>query len=393
MSPRFLYELPRDVVAGLLAATPPAKPRGRPLPALKSADWQALAADANRHAVGILVHERLRNHGLDELVPEDVAASWRADSLHAQLQHQLQSRHALEISTIFDERGLEHAFLKGFAYRHAFYDPAWVRVGGDVDVLVRREDVESARAIIKSLGFTQAKFSLDHQRYWRASPLEIAEVEDRHYELAEFNKVVRLTNPPKWLLAAPFVQRSPFAFGTRGSAPVLHSSIDVHWTLHFVFARSQPLDDIHRTMTSEGMSIPVLSVEWNLLFSMFKLYVEVFDRPGFGFTHLSDLIGLLQLNEEIKWDWIYEAVSRHKLEAAAYYTFSAAEQLLDDQFVPAPIMDAWTGIAPPDENPREGPSLDFGNFLPFLVGFRSVQNFAGSSFRRTPKADKRTAGS
>jgi hypothetical protein len=343
-------------------------------------DWSSLAADADRHNVGVLVRQRLTESGQSQALPDAVAGRWLADAQHAALQHGLQRRDATAVSEALTRAGIRHAALKGFAYASRLYEPSWVRFGGDVDILVDRDNVDRVRRLMGDLGFTQAKFSADHQQYWSATPQEILAVESQHYELAEFNKEIRLQNAPEWLLSPTFTRRSPFGFGANGAQqPVFYSSIDVHWALHFVFANASPLDAVRE----DSGSVPILSHEWNLVFSLFKLYFEAFDRPRFGFTHVADIRALLD-SGEIDWDRVDALVSRFGLEAAAYYTIACCESLSAEPSAPQDALRRWSDIGDP-QGSSAAANLDFGDFIPYLTGSRAVAGF-GSSDRPRSRA-------
>jgi len=330
-------------------------------------DWQDLAEEANAHNVGVLLYQRLSEAGQLDAVPEEIAAAWLADARHAALQQGLQLRDATAVSAEFEREGIRHAFVKGLAYAVSLYEPRWVRFGGDVDVLVDRENVERVRTLMRKFHFAQAKFSPDHQKFWPASPEEIYAVESQHYELAEFNKWVEILDPPDWLLAEPFVPRSPFGFGWHSDKPFFCSSIDAHWALHFLFADSAPLAEVQQT----DVGLPVLSPEWSLIYSIFKLYAEVFDRPRYGFTHVADIVALLAI-ESVDWERVDQLVEQHGLEAAAYYTLSTCQELAGTSTAPEKFMHRWSIIAPRDDQQSSRISIDFGPFVPYLTGNRSV---------------------
>ena len=365
-----VHELPRAVLTDLLASRSPAGGPDAVERALTAADWPALVADANRHTVGVLLLQRLRELGAERALPDGVAAAWEADRRHARLQHILQLRDAHALSAGLTDAGIAHAFMKGFAYRLELYRPSWVRIGGDVDVLIDRRHVARARGIAQDLGFSQARFSDDHQRMWRASQTEIREAEAAHHELAEFNKDHYLDNAPEWLLEPPFVLRSPFAYAYRGRDPVMRSSIDMHWALHFLFEHFDVLEEVHGADAGSG-PLPVVSREWSIIFSAFKLYYESFDRPRFGFTHVADLIALSGA-PGLRWSLVDDVARGAGIGAALFYTLGACEGLTARRLVPAELMQAWSTVDEPASSRPGSPNLDFGDFVPYLVGRRSA---------------------
>lgn len=372
-----LHHLPRRALLGLLTPNSPATLLSRA--DFADVNWASLAADADRHVVGVMAYQRLLDHGLDDLLPPDVVDRWRADLHHARLQHAIQLQDATAVSQALSARGVAHAFTKGFAYRSWLYSRPWVRIGGDVDLLVGAADLELARWIVAGLGFRQVKFAVDHQRFWHASQEEIASVEAEHYELAEFNTDHFLVNAPEWVGEPPFVARSPFAFGVRAGRPVLHSSVDIHWALHFVFAEFDPLASAQVATPAGGEALPFLGPEWSILISAFKLYFEAFDRPGFGFTHVADLAALLMSDAPVDWEAIGEIAAATNIGPALLYTLGACRDLIGEDPVPSELTEQWSSVTPEGKAAGDTPNRDFGDFVPYLVGHRSPGRLSTSN--------------
>ena len=167
-------------------------------------DWRAVASEANRHGVGMLLYSRLEEaEALGSLSPE-LEDAWSTDTRHSQLQCQLQFRDAVEISRAFSRRGVVHAFFKGFPLRELLYSPRWTRPAADLDILIDRRDIEVARRLMYDIGFVHASRSSDFTNFRIATRAEVERVEARHYELAQFARSWRLTNPPPWLFEPSF---------------------------------------------------------------------------------------------------------------------------------------------------------------------------------------------
>lgn len=373
-SPGRLNNLPPQLLSLLLSAGPGRRPTLRVSEYLSrlGCGWSDLADDAERHVVSLILYQRLREMGLVSDIPGKVFQAWEADARHARLQHAVQLRAAVRISRELARRSIKHAFLKGFAYRLAYYDPPWVRLGGDIDLLIEPGRVELVRRTMYDLGFIQASCAHDYQHYRPALPHEIAYTESRHHEMGQFVRNFRIHGAAPWLLSEPFKQRVPFAFEALASGPTVHCCIDIHWALHFIFAAAQPLASVHSVQVPGiDTRIPVLSREWNIIFSAFKLYVEAFERPRFGFAQLTDLVALA--SDEPDWKSVSDLADEFKLDAALYYTLSAAEKLAGRTLMPADILADWAARGPrPGEGQGNDPAatFDFGDFTPFLVGVR-----------------------
>jgi hypothetical protein len=171
------------------------------------------------------------------------------------------------------------------------------------------------------------------------------------------------------------VCRSPFAFGNSAGTPLLHSSFDIHWALHFLFINATPLDHIRFVKILDDDTIPILSVEWNIVFSSFKLYFESFDRPRYGFNHLVDLTALIEPVHQINWSVVKNLARQYGLEGALFYTLSAAQRLSGKKQVPQELMDEWSQIKIKPLTHEEPQRLDFGDFVSYLINKRVGSDF------------------
>jgi len=375
-----LTELPTPLVRALLAARPlSAQDREEVRRVAESAaiDWRGVARTVDASGVGPLALTRMHELGLAGHLDPQTSREWEADRLHAQLQCVLQREDALRVTRALTEAGVRHAFLKGLALREWLYEPLWVRAGSDSDILVDLQDVETTRSVLLSLGFVQASRDKDFTNFRPATPLEIWITESQHYELAQFARDFRLRNPPEWLFSPDYKRQAPSAFEMLPDGPVLHSVIDVHWLLHFLFEGERPLDRVEWLETSTGdAELPTLPLEWHIFFTAFKLYFEALDRPGWGLHLLADLAALLQVRppDDVDWEWLDSRVELHEMEAAFFYTLSAAERVAGQALVPDEFLRRWAAIEPRDSDDTR-PNLDFGDFLPHVLGRRLPGSF------------------
>jgi hypothetical protein len=391
--PARLHQLPRPWLEALLA--PAAGLCAPPRSDAADIDWTGIAADASSHAIGVLIWNRLRELGTSAVLPEAVQHAWDADDQHARLQTVLQKRDAHEISAALDDAGVAHAFLKGAAYRDWLYTPSWCRVGADLDILVERHEIERARAALHAIGFSHASSTIDYRNFRAVSAAQIAEVENEHYELAQLERTARLTNVPAWLFGDAFVRRPPFTFERHDDGIDFHTVVDVHWTVHFTFAKESLLRDVVR----EAGSLPRLSTGWNIVITAFKLYYEAFDRPYYGFHHVADLAAMLRTwPASADWQLVDDLVQRHGLWAPLYYTLAAASSIAGDAAAPRDLLAAWSRTAPPPETFAPGAERtswfthgDCGDFVPYMIGQR-IGTALGTSSPGTPSAAQSSTG-
>ncbi len=372
--------LPTELLAALLTASPSRAgvPANLERALSDNVDWEAVLADARRHAVGALVYQRMLERGWTTWLSRSVRETCEAEARHARLQATVQRRAAVSIGAELQRASIRHAFLKGFPRRERFYQPPHVRLSGDLDLLIDRPAVETVRRIMQRSGFTQAACDLGYKRFRPATAWEIAYTEANHYEMAQFAKSYRLVNRPDWLMEERFVPREPFTYEVVGDEVKLHVVVDFHWALHFLLAAESPLDSRRILTTSDGHRIPTLSEEWSILITCFKLYFEAFDRPHYGLHYLVDLVAIMTTaGGTIDWPFIERVIRKYRLEAAGFYALSATEHLAGIPLVPRRLLHGLGHI----ELRREvdgrlsASESEYGDFVPHMFGWRIPSEF------------------
>jgi hypothetical protein len=125
-----------------------------PWTALRTTSRQLLDECAARE-ISALVHHKLSHFkALDW--PADVRAELARAAHSAAATELVRSR---EIATALDalaQHDVRPILLKGAALAHTVYDAAAVRPRADTDLLIRREDIEVARRVMRQLGYADA---------------------------------------------------------------------------------------------------------------------------------------------------------------------------------------------------------------------------------------------
>jgi len=329
--------------------------------------------------VAPLAMARLGELGLLREIPGEFLRFWEADRLHAELQCELQRREASRITSELSNRGIPHAFVKGFVLREWLYEPTWTRGAADLDILIRPQDRELVRSLLNDLDFIQSARTDDFRLFRPATADEIARTEAEHFELAQFARILRLVNGPPWLMGKGYRRLAPSAFELRDGSPILNSVVDVHWALHFLFVDDDPLSAVEIAEAwADGLRIPTVSPTWHVLFTAFKLYFETFERPGWGLQMLVDLAALLEaFGHVIDWPWLEMEASKKGLEAMLFYTLAAAEQVIDESPVPQDLMERLAVVGfPSGARDAQGFDFDRGDFVPFMLRRRIRSAFA-----------------
>ncbi len=121
-----------------------------PLPASEN-DWPALYREMKTHAIDLLAADVLTELPL----PEDLVRTWEDEALAAYGRNALMLSGQDELVGTLRAASVPFAIIKGTAAA-VFYPSPELRVSGDVDVMVRREDFERACRALRESGFRDA---------------------------------------------------------------------------------------------------------------------------------------------------------------------------------------------------------------------------------------------
>ena len=139
----------------------------------------ALFKLSKRHDLAHLIGDALDKN---ELLPDGTEAKKRflqersmAVYRVEQLNYELES-----ICRILEDNKIPHIPLKGSVLRK-YYPKFWMRTSCDIDVLVKKEDLERATRALKSCGFTYKEMQSHDVQFWAESGVHI----ELHFDLIE----------------------------------------------------------------------------------------------------------------------------------------------------------------------------------------------------------------
>ena len=213
------------------------------------------------------------------------------------------------------ERGVEVLVFKGADFHLRYFDSQPLGAMADVDVLVRRADVEATREALFGLGFRHGLYDayLGRPRYF---PREEADDPD-HYEIGG------LLRPEPFELSraeAEAVEANavpvPMWLADDG-ATCLAVGFDVH---HGVASNLPGEGFIERGrpgVGGAGLSMCAGDLLW---VTLARYYTEVAVDRKRSLRDLAYAIALLR--EPIDWDEVVRAVTEHRLGSALYYYLS-----------------------------------------------------------------------
>jgi hypothetical protein len=111
-------------------------------------DWSRVMSLARRHRVYPRVWQRASHH-----FPEEQATAMRGLVAENGLAALRNLARTVEVTALLRRAGLESIVLKGPLLAHELYGDVALRVSGDIDLLVREEDLLRAAQIIAGAGY------------------------------------------------------------------------------------------------------------------------------------------------------------------------------------------------------------------------------------------------
>ncbi|MFH1007106.1 MAG: nucleotidyltransferase family protein [Candidatus Latescibacterota bacterium] len=253
-------------------------------------DWEEVLEKACRHRMMSLLYHALKSLDDKGLIPQTVMENLKgAYCTHAVLNMRF-ARKLKEILTSLGEAGIEAIVLKGVPLAEMVYEDIALRPMGDIDLLVRKKDLESVEARLFGLGFT--RFVEDRQGYQSYY---------RHY----FDHDRTIPLHIHWELV-----RAPNAF-----------DVDVDALFHCAKRRNL-----------SGMEALVLSPEDTLMYLALHLFFTHFFNMG-----LIGLVDIARLIEKTEMDWerVVADSRKRKVAGCLYVSLYFVKELLH-----APIPDA-----------------------------------------------------
>jgi hypothetical protein len=279
---------PAETVLGACLHADPARLDSAALSELGPEDWRGLVALAARQRVRPLLFRRLAASDTGDRVPQDVLAALRSNcraiarrtlALHAEL---------VRVVRALGSQGIPVMLLKGAHVATAVYGDLALREMGDLDLMVRREQLARATDVVLGLGYASGKpFSIER-------------------DVAVSHHVSRLLKPPgltvemHWTLAPP---RRPFSIDPSS-----------------LWERAVPV-------RVPGAGALALSDEDLLLhLCLHTSYQHGFE---FGLRSLWDIAHLLRQPErDVHWEVVRERAEQWKCQRGVELTLEVARRVL-----------------------------------------------------------------
>jgi Uncharacterised nucleotidyltransferase len=264
-------------------------------------DWNDLLLQANVQVCTPLWYVQLKRDGLLGLLPQELQ-----DYLHQLHQANIVRNAALrrgmeELLNFFGQRGIVPLLLKGAAtFCDDLYGDPGARVMGDLDILVRAEEVETAHQILLELGYREIPNP--------GIVFDNIGTDERHHHLPRYFK-------PK----TPVVVEIHFKVSYGRSGGVL--AVDEAWKNT-------------RPAILFGTAVILLNPNWRLLHNSVHALLphREFIRGDISLSHLAEFAHLgRRYARQIDWTVWYKTATRHKLKTEmALYRQLAVELMSVD---------------------------------------------------------------
>ncbi len=117
------------------------------------ASWDSLHALAEENATGPLVQKNLETAGLFKSLPEEVREKFQKRSNEIRTANEARLEAARILFAKFGERKIPVVILKGILFAETIYQNPCYKKMNDVDILIRREDLEAVYDIYEELDY------------------------------------------------------------------------------------------------------------------------------------------------------------------------------------------------------------------------------------------------
>lgn len=116
------------------------------------ADWEELLQQAGRHRIAPLLYHRLRTSRADVAIPPEVAGKLRQAFLGNSVRNMMLYANLGKVLKILRSSNIPVVLLKGLHLAELVYGNRALRYMSDLDLLVKREDLERVDALLLELG-------------------------------------------------------------------------------------------------------------------------------------------------------------------------------------------------------------------------------------------------
>lgn len=196
---------------------------GEPYKLPENFDLAEIFHVAKGHGVDVMAYYGAIHCGVD--ANSQVMREQRMRTYQSIAASEIQLTEIRRVLEAFEAHGIEHMPLKGVLLK-ALYPEAEMRKMGDADILIKVEQYETIRGIMKELGFAE-KYESDHEFAWIKKPVLI----ELHRRLIpSYNKDYYRYYGDGWKLAKP-VEGSSFRYSMDPQDELIY--LFTHFAKHY----------------------------------------------------------------------------------------------------------------------------------------------------------------
>ncbi len=254
----------------------------------KKLNWQKVLTLARQNGIVTLFYYNLKKTGREDLIPTKIRQEFEKSYFGISLQNICYFGELKKILLLLSSSGIEVVILKGMMLAHKVYANAALRPMADIDVLVKKQDVDQVENLLLGAGYMIGTGL--NPRWYR----------EHHHHLAPFH------NPRSGIcLEVHYDLLSP----RKG----------IHLEINKVWQRAE-------TERIDGIDTKILCAEDMLTHLCLHLFVSTCVGR---IKHLVDIAQLLgYVKEDIDWDMIEKEASENHYIDYIYYSLYNARHLL-----------------------------------------------------------------
>lgn len=132
--------------------------------------WHDLITTAEQHGMSSLLYKHLKNHGV--AIPKDARRLLQNLYLRNRRANAARNKAVIEVITAYGEEGIDLLLVKGIALCNFVYSESALRPMRDIDLLVRKSDLEKAQAVLVELGYQAVDEHDIPADYYHLEPME-----------------------------------------------------------------------------------------------------------------------------------------------------------------------------------------------------------------------------
>jgi len=153
---------------------------------IKDIDWNHLFQTARANRLDGIIYDSLDRNGLFESLPEEVRKKFEESYQQTVINTRVYLETAGEIASVFSRAEIDLIILRGPTLGLTLYSRPYLRPYGDLDLLIRKEDLQIAKKILGDLGLISLPGLLP-DRYFEKHHLHLSFKDPRRNAIVELH--------------------------------------------------------------------------------------------------------------------------------------------------------------------------------------------------------------